>query len=361
MIRLLLLALGIVLGAALTLWFERLPRDDRAAAPTTLATPADDEGIPDRIGDDDDDEVAPSRVRRVDGALHVLLTPAEVAAAGIVSAPTVHGSVPRERREAGRVADPSGLLAALRELAAARAAASAQREVLTTLAARLERLRGLVARGEIAVTRELADLELEYRRTRELDVGHSARVEAARTALGAAWGNELAGLAERSPARLAPLADGSRRLVEFTSSVTPPDLVYATPGDDRAKAVAVDVLGPAAAVLGAAQSASFLGLAPARGLRSGMRLDVFIPQSGAAAEGDVLPADAVVWHRGEAWYFAVAGVGDFVRRPLGDALPHPSGWLLAGGDEAGGEVVLRGAQALLAEANREGIPEEDDD
>jgi hypothetical protein len=351
--RLLLLCLGLVLGAAITLWFARLP---------TGAAPARSPAVSAQASADGDDEATPRvRVRRDGADVHVVLTPEELAVAGIVTAPTGRGSVRREDRSVGRVADPSGLFAGLRELAAAGSAAAAQRATAGTLEARLRHLRELVARGEIAATRELADLELERRRAQESVAASAARVDSARTALRVAWGPELATLAERAPERLAPLEEGRRRLVEFAASEAPPDTVYATTGEDREHAVAVEVLGPAAAVLGSVQSASFLGLAPSDGLRAGMRLEVFVPRSGAAIEGEVLPAGAVVWHRGEAWYFAVAGPGDFLRRPLGGAQPHPAGWLLTGEGGPAREVVLQGAQALLAEANREQIPEEDDD
>lgn len=360
MIRLLLLCVGIALGAALTLWLERAPPGERELA-AVPGTAGDDvaHGAPD--DDDDDDEEAPSRVRQVDGVLEVLLSPAEVTAAGIVSAPFAPTTVQREIRSVGRVADAAGLLAAQRELAAARAAAAAQQEVVSVLAERRARLRDFAASGEITVTRELADLELEFRRARELAVDRAARVAAARTTLHATWGRALATLAEQTPARLAPLETGSRRLIEFTARGAPPPIVYAATDEVRAGAVEVEVLGPAAGVLGAAQAASFVGLAPAEGLRMGMRLEVFIPASDAPVDGLLLPRDAVVWQRGEAWYFELAGAGRYLCRALGDALPHPDGWVLVDAGQAGNEVVVRGAQALLAEAYRTRIPDEDDD
>jgi hypothetical protein len=53
--------------------------------------------------------------------------------------------------------------------------------------------------------------------------------------------------------------------------------------------------------------------------------------------------------------------GSFERRPVGAALPHADGLLLPDSPPPAGDIVVRGAQALLAEEFREQIPEEDDD
>jgi len=351
MMRLVLLILGIAIGVGATLWLERESKLEQGAevAPAPAVT-----------AEDDDDDV-PSRVRRVEGASRVVLTPGEIAAADIVVAPGRMARTARELQAWGRVADPSGLLSLLRELRAGRASASTQHGITRAVEARLDRLRGFSARGEIVVSKELADLEVEYRRMLDTDAERAARVDALRTALRAEWGGALAELALSDPARLGALEAGSAQLIEFTAGDTPPGTVFAAAGDERAAAQPVAVLGPAPAVLGAGQSASFFGLAQAPGFRVGMRLGVWIPQRDATVEGVLLPAGAVVWHQGRPWYFVAVAPGGFERRAVGSSLPHPEGTLLVGQRVPDGEVVVRGAQALLAEEFRQQIPEEDDD
>lgn len=352
MIRLVLLLLGIAIGAGASLWFVH----ERSRAPDTA-----DEATPREAPDDDDDDDIPARVRRVDGTLRVVLSPAEIAAAGILVAPAQVARTTREQQAYGRVADPAGLLMVLRDLRAARAAADAQREISRAVESRLERLRGFSARGEIAVSKELADLEIEYRRMRDLAAERAARVDTLRTNLRTGWGGALAALALAEPARLAALEAGEAQLIEFAAASPPPATVYAAPGDERTAARPVAVLGPAATVLGSGQSASYFGLAQAPELRVGMRLGVWIPQDTAAVEGVLLPPGAVVWHRGQTWYFVAVAPGSFERRPVGAALPHADGSLLLDRPAPAGDIVVRGAQALLAEEFREQIPEEDDD
>jgi hypothetical protein len=351
MIRLVLLLLGIAIGVGASLWLEH----ERSPAPDTS-----DEATRRESPDDDDDDDIPARVRRVDGSLRVVLSPAEIAAAGILVAPAQIARTTHEQQAFGRVADPTGLLALVRELRAAGAAAAAQHELVRAVESRLERLRGFSARGEIAVSKELADLEIEYRRMRDVAGERRARVDALRTNLRSSWGGALAALALAESAHLAALEAGEAQLLEFAAASPPPGTVFATAGDERTAARPVTVLGPAAAVLGSGQSASYFGLAQAPELRVGMRLSVWIPQDAAVAEGVLLPPGAVVWHRGQTWFFVAVAPGSFERRPVGAALPHVDGSLLVGRSPPG-DIVVRGAQALLAEEFREQIPEEDDD
>jgi len=356
MIRVLLLILGIAIGAGASLWFahERTRATDEAGE----ARAPDAAGVDE--GDDDDDDI-PARVHRVDGTPRVVLSPTEIAAAGLVVAPAQVARATREQQAWGRVADPGGLLSLLRELRAARAAADAQRGIARAVQSRLERLRGFSARGEIAVNKELADLEIEYRRMTELVLERNARVDALQTKLRSGWGAALTALALAEPGRLAALEAGDAQLIEFATPGAAPATVFAAPGDERPTAQAVAVLGPAASVLGSGQVASYFGLAQAPGLRIGMRLNVWIPQADAAVEGLLLPADAVVWHQGQTWYFVAIAPGSFERRPVGAALPHVDGLLLPDRTLPAGGIVVRGAQALLAEEFRARIPEEDDD
>jgi hypothetical protein len=352
--RVFLLLVGIAIGVGASLWLAQERTQPNGGDGGSVSSGA--------AGDDDDDDDIPARVRRIDGASRVVLTPDEMVAAGIEIAPARVARAMREERAYGRVADPGSLLSLWRDLRAAQAAADAQRGIARAVDARLERLRGFSARGEISVSKELADLEVEQRRMSDHVAERTARVEALRTNLRSTWGAALSALALDEPARLAALEAGEAQLIEFaTAGAAPGGTVFAAPGDERQAAQPVTVLGPAATVLGGGQSASYFGLAQSPTLRVGMRLNVWVPQGDAAVEGVLLPTSALVWHAGRTWFYVVAAPGGFERRPVGAALPQADGVLLPAQPPPGEGIVVRGAQALLAEEFRAWIPEEDDD
>lgn len=345
--RLLLLLVGIAIGvAAMKLIDARL---FETATPPVVSTEADD----------DDDAVA--RVERAADAVRVTLSPAEIALAGIATGALERAQVTPETVAAGRVANTGDLLALLSDLRAARRTAAASRAVVSALDGRLARLRRFDAAGEITVARELAALEVEYRRELETAATREARVEQLTTALRARWGASIAALVQAQSGPLASIENGHALLVEFVTDGAPPDKVHVAAGDSRAAAVAASLIGPGAAALGAAHGASWLAIVPAGALRIGMPVTVWIPRATTAVEGAVLPANAVVWHRGAQWYYVADDATHFTRHALGESLAYGHDYLLPAAQAPTTPVVLRGAQLLLAEEFRAAIPEEDDD
>lgn len=342
MTRLLLLILGVAIGVGAMYALELA---DRA--------PARPPGL------DDDD--APMRVNRAGAVPRIELTAAEIALADIAVGRLEPVRVTPEQLAVGRVANGADVLALLRDLRSARVLADAQRAVADTLRARLQHLRALQARGEITVAKELAALEVEYGRELNARAAHTTQIASLRTALLARWGTGIAELAAREPARLAALEDGRAHLVEFSATTAPPATVFAAAGEQRAGAAPVVVIGAAATTLGATQGASYFGLSRDEGLRVGMSLTVWIPQPAGDIDGLLLPAAAIVWHRGQQWYYVASAPGHFERRRLDAGHPHPLGVVLSADEAPSVEVVLRGGQLLLAEEFRGEIPEEDDD
>jgi hypothetical protein len=346
--RALILIFGIALGVGATVWVLERPallslRESRVAAP----------------GAHDDDESS-SRVERVNGVVRLHLDAPTRRLADIQTATPAAARMAREEQAYGQVIDSGELLSLLRDLRAAQAAARAQQELASALAARVQRLRSLAARGEIIVARELAALDIEYRREAATATAHAATVEARRTTLGARWGRTLAATETDHRAVLAPLEAGSAQLVAFACAASPPAEVYAGLDAQRVTALPVEVVGSAPEIVGNTQAASYFGLMRSPALRIGMHLTFWIPLHEAARQGHVLPATALVWQSGAQWYFVEVEPGVFERRPVGESFAHPEG-LLVQGLATGTRVVTRGAQALLAEEFRQQIPEEDDD
>lgn len=346
--RLLLLVIGIAIGIGAMLLADR---------PTPATPPVERPSVDD---DDDDDEHRTRPAMEV-AAGQLALAPAEIALAGLELGELAAARVSPEIASAGRVADAADLLGLLRDLRSARATATASRDVVAALGARVSHLRELAARGEITVARELATLEVEHRREIEAAAAREARVATLETALLARWGTRIAALAQEASPVLAPVETGAAQLVEFIADGPPPSRVYVAAGEQRVAAVPAQLIGPAASALGAAHGSTYLALASDAQLRAGMAVTVWLPTAAAPVDGSVLPASAVVWHRGAQWYYLATDDTHFVRRPVADALAYGTDFLLPAAQAPAGRVVLRGAQRLLAEEFRDAIPEEDDD
>ena len=353
--RLLLLLIGIAIGVG-AMWVYESQREAVTQTPAPSAANADNEH-----DDDNDDGNGMQRIERSDQGIRVTLTAAEIALADVRVGTLAPARVTPETVAAGRVANIADLIGLLRDLRSAQATASAQQAVVASLAARLARLRALSERGEITVARELAVVDVEHRRAVEAGAVRQARVNNLQTALLARWGPTIAALAREQPAVLAPLEHGEAQLVEFVAEGAAPDVIHIAGSEDRSTAVPARVIGPAAETLGGARGASYLALANAATLRVGMPLTVWLPKASAPIDGVVLPASAVVWHRGTRWFFSAIDATHFARHAVVDALPYGADYLLPASQAPHDDVVLRGAQLLLAEEFRAQIPEEDDD
>ncbi|MCC6709617.1 MAG: hypothetical protein IT492_18855 [Gammaproteobacteria bacterium] len=338
-----LLIIGIALGvAASALWQARHTEHEQGAADVSAAG---------------HQQAASARDENTDAAdaARVHLDADARALADIETAPAQATQLEVEQYTPGRVLDGGELLAALRERRAAREAMHAQQDLLATQRARLERLRGFAARGEITVARELNALELSVRREADVAATRAAQMAASDAQLRARWGATLAG-ADGLDARLAA---GDAQLVEFAAPAQPRQ-VHVARDDQRAAALTGEVLGAAPAALGATPTSTWVALVVDTSLRVGMRVGVWVP-AGAAIGGVLVPAQAIVWHGGAQWYYVEIAPGEFERRRLGASHRHALGIVVSDGLRAGSAVVVRGAQALLAEQLRQHIPSEDDD
>lgn len=97
-------------------------------------------------------------------------------------------------------------------------------------------------------------------------------------------------------------------------------------------------------------------------LRSGQRLEAWVPQSKSAAEGLLIPASAIVWYAGDPWCYIALEDNLFKRVSLESSQDTPSGrFVEVGALQADDELVISGAQTLLSEEFKWQIVDEDDD
>jgi hypothetical protein len=270
-------------------------------------------------------------------------------------------------------------------LATARAEADAARAALTAARAALARLRLLNAENKIASDRAVQEAEVtvksEEARLAALD--HTVQTLELALAGGAGPGSARALVAERGGEVVEVLAQPGEivgagepilrlnRLDRLLVRIALPVGEAADPAQDRARVVA---LGREDRVLTAERIALTAGANPAgRGqvvlfrvrrvdplLRPGTPVTVYLPRSGPARRGVVVPRSAIVRAEGSAWVYEQLGDGAFARREVELDQPVASGWFVSS-LSPGARVVVAGAQTLLSEEFKAQIPIDDGD
>ena len=159
------------------------------------------------------------------------------------------------------------------------------------------------------------------------------------------------------------LASHHRRLVQI---VLPAEIDVA-PGAalrigrefDRDRGVQAERVSPAPRTDELTQGETWYYQAPGEHLRTGMRVNVWVP-GGAERRGVTVPTSAIVWHAGQPWVYRETRDHGFVRVAL-PAMPGAGASLFVDSVLTPGQrVVIRGAQTLLSEEFRQQIPDEDD-
>ncbi len=104
-------------------------------------------------------------------------------------------------------------------------------------------------------------------------------------------------------------------------------------------------------------------------LRTGMRLDAWIPTSNVPIEGLFVPDKAMIWYDGKPWVYIEKEEGLYQRRSVDHGMPTTGGAFVEIApaiDEqtnlaVGDKLVVQGAQMLLSEEFKWQILDEDDD
>jgi hypothetical protein len=96
-------------------------------------------------------------------------------------------------------------------------------------------------------------------------------------------------------------------------------------------------------------------------IRIGMRLYVWLPNTGFTGEGVNIPTEAIVWHAGKPWVYIQIDEERFSRRSLLDPIQTSNSWLVKENVKVGEKIVISGAQTILSEEFKWAIPDEDDD
>ncbi len=275
------------------------------------------------------------------------LPPDRRTAAGITLAKPVEKTVQAEVPAFGRVLDPSLLVAGLAEVEAARTA-------LATSEKELQRVQKLFAAGGNASAQavELAEAAVARDRTAQT---------AAKSRLLAGWGREIAASSDLRTVTTALETGRSLLRLDVLPGETPADqLKVAQFGlAGTGESFEAEVIGVAPTADPQLQGLSFLALSRGRILPAGAALRATLAGSGEPQKMLTVPRSAIVYHQGSAWIYVLGEEDTFERklvtpgRALGDAVT------LAGGVDDDEQVVVTGAQQLLAaELQAGGAPEE---
>ena len=359
---------GIAIGLAIAVVIARLEpfadvrwSTERAAESAPAANGGANDT--DRASADDDDDRMPVRLALIDGRRRLVLSAADRELADIAVETLTASEIALERRVPGTVIDAAALREAQRARLAAEAARRAQMASAAALEERLQRLTRIAADTQLGAQREVADLELGWRREIERGVALDAELGRLDQLLIAQWGTALTAASRPGSPLDAALAAGDSAVIQFAApGESPPDQIFIATDGDRDSARAGTLVGAAPDIVPGLPGATWYARAAAGGLRRGMRVDLWLAQRDGTLPGVELPTSALVWHGGQHWYFAALGDGVFERRavPVG-AIAQGRGIVLPVTDAMALTVVTRGAQTLLAEEFRGAIPDEDED
>lgn len=133
------------------------------------------------------------------------------------------------------------------------------------------------------------------------------------------------------------------------------------PSGEQNKSRQARLLAPAPKTEESTQGETWFFETSADGLRTGMRLDAWIPHAGHALQGVLIPLSAVVWHEGQAWVYLKTSQDHFTRRVVKSYRERGEDWFVAEGFVPGQEAVVVGGQMLLSEEQRRIAPRGDDD
>jgi hypothetical protein len=244
----------------------------------------------------------------------------------------------QELKAFGRIVDAATLATAHNEIAMARAQVEAS-------AREAQRLKMLFGQNQNASARALEAAEAMLKRDQ-------LALQAAELRLLTSWGPSIAGRTNlEALISLFVSQEAALARVDVPAS----EKIEGTPTAARLALLSAQETPMEAELLGSAPAADpqtlgrgFLFLVKARALPANAAVVAWLSMPGEAAQGVIVPRDAIVRHAGEAFIYVQTADEMFARQ--GVELEHPleRGWFTEG-LKPGVKVVLTGAQQLLSE------------
>jgi hypothetical protein len=298
----------------------------------------------------------PARAADADPAGALVLSPAQIKAGGIASAP-----LPPVRRAAtvigyGRVLDAGPVAVAAARLAAAQAAVTQAGTRLTLADAQAARATTLF-RDQHNISQQQYDTAQSGAAVAQSTLAVAqAQLRAAQAQVLADWGAALATAIRTDAAPVADLTQGAACLVQVTlplgvALAAAPQQAQAEP--PAGTAIPLRLIGPSPRTPTGSGPSWFYLAAGAACPPAGVMLEAHLP-AGRERDGVVVPVAAMIWRDGAPYAFRDDGAGGFAAVPLADAVPVDGGYFIAARPDAplraGQKVVVKGAALLLSQA-----------
>ena len=251
------------------------------------------------------------------------------------------------------VLDPGPLLQLRGQLRSAQAQADAARAQAEAAEREYRRL-VLLNRQDHTVSDKVTEAAHAIR---DVDHAHLRSAQATLRAAGDAarsrWGDVLAGWALAARAsQLDALNSGREILLSValptgTTDSPPPTIRIGLSGTGGGE-ITAHLVSPSPLADPVIQGPTYFYLSPRGALRTGMRIDAWLPD-GQSRAGVAIPTSAVVWYANRPWVYVQSDDTHFVRREIAVDTPAPGGWFVAHGWRGGERVAVRGAALLLSQ------------
>lgn len=325
--------------------------------------------IPSAHAEDDDDHSKHERARLelFDGLPALRLSPARRQSSGLLVQPLQAATQVREARAYGQVLDLQPLVQLRGSYHTAKSDQALAEAALLASQKQYERSRILQSEGGNVSVRKLQEAEAALAADKARLSGATQRQQRLREEGLLHWGETLVNwaldlnsrifdrLVRRDDVLILLSLDAQSRLPESTS------FVYAGRSADRAAARKAYRISPAPQTDPVAQGETYFFRTAAEDLRTGMRLDAWIPIVTESEAGVEVPLTAVVWYANQPWAYIEVEPGLFTRRNLTSHRSADQAWFVSSTLKPGDRIVTRGAQMLLSEEFRQQIPAEDRD
>ena len=327
----------------------------------------DNDDEPNEYDDDDEENEVDAKQRLVDGSLLVKLPKDIQDLAGIKITLAENISVQSENKAFATIIDIQELLNSRSEYKNI----LAEREVINTtyrnISRQLEQLRILHSEAANISQRELQKVKSDWEEQRARLHATDTRLRNIRENMIQKWNSALTELALKEDSEIFDRLINREEFIILMTLKAEQELssetafVFVNRVDDRNQARKAYFISAAPFSDNTLQGETYFLRAHAEKFRIGMRLYVWLPNTGFSGDGVNIPEDAVVWYAGKAWAYVQVNDDTFSRRSLIEPIATADGWLVKDNFEIGDRLVISGAQTLLSEEFKWAIPDEDDD
>lgn len=316
------------------------------------------EAVDSAQGDDEEDESTADATTVTAGKMMVQIEDDIGAYAGVETVSLAQTSFFPESKALAIVVDLRPMLALRAQHNQALSALNVAKVAEQAAAAELDRLTRLAKGAGSVATKKVTYAEAVWREAKAKLQGLNFDLQAIRDEALQAWGEVITSwiLTEDSTQwqRLLSRQD-SLLLVTLPidlSLAAEVSFIRISRNGSRQQARKAYFVSPALATDQVIQGETYFFKTASGKLRTGMRLDAWLPQGSEPLSGVFIPDEAIVWNDGQAWVYVKLEDDLYQRRSLLSGLLATGGVFMTEEVHAGETLVMRGAQMLLSEEFR---------